>query len=376
MATKSVTVIFDRQGNVNKKGRGKVEIRVYLAANVRKYIVVGETTKTGWKSYQNSQDLRAQVEHYEEIVRAMKLLGEDMTIENFNFHVNGEAAKKEKENPLNRSFIEFIEGEMKREKIREGTKRHKKHVVEALICFGKIKTFGDLTPANIRAFDRWLHDTGDRTDVTVWGYHKRVKKYTRILKLNELIAQDPYDLCRFSRGHSKVRTPLNEEELLTLREVELVDKLDRVRDLFIFAAYTGMAYADVQRFDFDNMTQRIGNINYIDSTRLKTGTAFYTPILKPAMDVLKKYNFRLPRITNQKANEYLHVIEVIAGIQKSLTFHLARHSFATLALAHDVPVEDVARMLGHTDIKTTQIYAKILNTTIERHAMALESSIR
>lgn len=66
MATKNVTVIFDRQGNVNKKGRGKVEIRVYLAANVRKYIVVGETTKNGWKSYQNSQDLRAQVEHYEE----------------------------------------------------------------------------------------------------------------------------------------------------------------------------------------------------------------------------------------------------------------------------------------------------------------------
>ena len=72
----------------------------------------------------------------------------------------------------------------------------------------------------------------------------------------------------------------------------------------------------------------------------------------------------------------MHVIEVILGIQKSLTFHLARHSFATLALAHDVPVEDVARMLGHTDIKTTQIYAKILNTTIERHAVALQNVIR
>lgn len=376
MATKNVTVIFDRLGNATKTGRGKVEIRVYLNRNVRKYIVVGETTKNGWKTYQNSQDLRAQVEHYEEIVRAMKLLGEDMTIENFNFHVDGEKAEKATENPLNRSFIEFIEGEMKREKIREGTKRHKKHVIETLECFGKIKTFGDLTPANIRAFDRWLHDTGERTDVTVWGYHKRVKKYTRILKLNELIAQDPYDLCNFSRGHSKVRTPLNEEELLAMRKVKLKDKLDRVRDLFIFAAYTGLAYADVQRFDFKNMTQKIGKMYYIDSTRLKTGTAFYTPILKPAMDVLKKYKYKLPKITNQKANEYLHVIEVILGIKKSLTFHLARHSFATLALAHDVPVEDVARMLGHTDIKTTQIYAKILNTTIERHAVALQNVIR
>ena len=92
MATKNVTVIFDRLGNATKTGRGKVEIRVYLNRNVRKYIVVGETTKNGWKTYQNSQDLRAQVEHYEEIVRAMKLLGEDMTIENFNFHVDGEKA--------------------------------------------------------------------------------------------------------------------------------------------------------------------------------------------------------------------------------------------------------------------------------------------
>ena len=376
MATKNVTVIFDRQGNVAKKGRGKVEIRVYLAANVRKYIVVGETTKNGWKSFQKSPELLEQVERYEQIVKAMKLLGEDMTIENFNVHVDGENVKKTKENPLNRIFTDFIREELKREKLREGTKRHKDHVIETLEAFGKIKTLADLTPANIRAFDRWLHDTGERTDVTVWGYHKRVKKYTRILKLNEIIPQDPYELCKFSRGHSKERTPLSEEELIALRNVKLIDKLDRVRDLFIFAAYTGLAYVDVQSFDFDKMTQKIGKIYYIDGTRIKTGTPFYTPILKPAMDVLNKYNFKLPRITNQKANEYLHVIEAILGTQKSLTFHLARHSFATLALAHDVPIENVARMLGHTDIKTTQIYCKILKTTIERHSLSLDSAIR
>ena len=87
MAKRNVTVIFDRNGEVKRKGRGKVEIRIYLAANVRKYIVVGETTKMGWRSYQNSKELLLQVEKYEEIVRAMKLLGEDMTIENFNAHI-------------------------------------------------------------------------------------------------------------------------------------------------------------------------------------------------------------------------------------------------------------------------------------------------
>ena len=115
---------------------------------------------------------------------------------------------------------------------------------------------------------------------------------------------------------------------------------------------------------------------YIDGSRIKTGVNFYTPILKPAMDVLKKYKFKLPQISNQKANDYLHVLQDRMGLRKNLTFHLARHSFATMALANDVPIENVARMLGHTDIKTTQIYAKILNTTIERHACNLQRRIK
>lgn len=375
MYKKNVTVIFDRLGAVKKTGRGKVEIRVYLDRNVRKYIVVGETTKTGWLSYQNSKELQLQVEKYDEIVRAMKTLGEDMTIENFNAYLEDEQAKKESKKPLQRNFIEFMREEVRREKLRDGTLRHKKLVIETLECYGKIRTLADLTPANIRAFDRWLHDTGERTEVTIWNYHKRIKKYTRILKLNEIIDQDPYEYCKISHGHSKPRTPLTEQELLKLRKVKLIDKLDRVRDLFIFAAYTGMAYADVQRFNFKEMTHKIGRLYYIDSERLKTGTEFYTPILKPAMEVLKKYDYKLPRITNQKANDYLHVIEVQCGFKKSLTFHLARHSFATLALAHDVPIEDISRMLGHSDIKTTQIYCKILKTTVQRHSEALASRI-
>ena len=375
MCKKNVTVIFDRLGAVKRKGRGKVEIRVYLAPNVRKYIVVGETSRIGWKTYQHSKELEFQVEHYEEIVRAMKLLGEDMTIENFNAYIEEENNQKDSKKGLRRNFIEFMRGEVKREKLREGTLKHKKLVIDTLESYGKIKTLADLTPANIRAFDRWLHDTGERTEVTIWNYHKRIKKYTRILKLNEAIDQDPYDYCKISRGHSKPRTPLTEQELLKMRKVKLIDKLDRVRDLFIFAAYTGMAYADVQRFNFKEMTHKIGRLYYIDSERLKTGTEFYTPILKPAMDVLKKYDYKLPRITNQKANDYLHVIEVQCGFKKSLTFHLARHSFATLALAHDVPIEDISRMLGHSDIKTTQIYCKILKTTVQRHSEALAMSI-
>src|SRR5574344_850480 len=115
---------------------------------------------------------------------------------------------------------------------------------------------------------------------------------------------------------------------------------------------------------------------YIDGQRLKTGIRFFTPILQPAMDVLKKYNFELPKISNQKGNDYLHVIQSMMGLNKSLTFHIARHSFATLALSHGVPLEDVARMLGHEDVHTTLIYAKILKNTIQQFSSVLQKSIQ
>ena len=157
--------------------------------------------------------------------------------------------------------------------------------------------------------------------------------------------------------------------------MNLIGKLERVCDLFIFSAYCGMAYCDVMAFDFYRDTDRVGEHYYIDGLRMKTGNNFYTPILEPAMEVLKKYNFKLPKITNQKMNDYLHIIEERMHLNKPLTYHVARHSFATLMLAHDVPIENVARMLGHHDVRTTQVYAKILKSSIERHTEAIAKLI-
>ena len=142
-----------------------------------------------------------------------------------------------------------------------------------------------------------------------------------------------------------------------MREMKLFHKTAKVRDLFIFSAYTGLAYCDVMAFDFQTMTVKVGDLYFIDGSRIKTGSDYFTPILSPAMAVLKKYNFKLPRISNEKANEYLHLIQARMEMRKNLTFHVARHSFATLALSYDIPIADISKMLGHRDIKVTQIYA-------------------
>lgn len=175
----------------------------------------------------------------------------------------------------------------------------------------------------------------------------------------------------------KDRRPLTEDELIQIRELNnLSGREERARDLFIFCAYTGLAYIDSQMFEYDTMTETLQDGIYIVGQRVKTGSSFYTPILPPAMKVLEKYGYQLPHISNQKANDYLHLIESRVKLNKPLTMHVARHSFATLALSYDVPIENVGKMLGHTKIRTTQIYAKILKSTIERHTIALASKIR
>lgn len=384
MKRKAVSAVFDRKKEVPQKGKGKVEIVIRLSRNIQKRIILDTLTPGEWEEYQYLPYLQSEISKYEKIVSAMETFNQEMTVENFNAHIGiaGKAYKK-KEEPLVEkveeekptSFLDFMRDNIALAKMRETTRKQKMVTLNALTEFGKIQTFADLTAKNLRAFNAWLHEDGTRTDVSVHNYHKNLHIQTRKAFQEGLIDKDPYDLVSFPRGKCKERKPLSEIELKKIREAELPAKEERVRDLFIFAAYTGLAYCDVLEFNFKRMVEQIGDMYYIDGSRLKTGSNFFTPILPPAMEILEKYNYTLPKISNQKANDYLHIIESRLGINKPITFHVARHSFATLALTHDIPIEKVARMLGHKDIKTTQIYAKILKSTVANHASDLAKAI-
>ena len=376
-----IDVLFDRRKLYEKKGFGYLEVRVYFARRDVRYVTVGTSTPETWEADAKSAEVLSTIKECEKVIAAMEVLGEPLTKDSFNKHFFDEGDEPEPEEVEvderpNKDFIAFCEQALAAEDLREGTRKHKRVVIDAVIRFGKLKTYGDLTPKNIQAFDKWLHN-GERSDVTIYGYHKRLKKWVGELARLEEIPRNPYKIVSITRGKCKERQPLLESELKRMRDADFEDnvKLERVRDLFIFSAYTGLAFCDTQAFDYKQMTVKEGNMIFIDGSRIKTDTQYFTPILAPAMEVLKKYDFKLPRISNQKANDYLHLIQAQLGIKKPLTFHVARHSFATLALAHDVPIENVARMLGHEDIRTTQIYAKVLHTTIERHASNLQSAI-
>ena len=379
-----VYVVYDRRKRVEKTGEGNVEICIYFSRNVRKFIILRSCNVAEWKHFQKSEMLKREVESYQQILEKMIEKGEDLTIANFNNHLGiapSGPKKKEKDKKLSSKdgFISFMREEIEKEKIAKGTKARKLVTIDAVIRFGRLSSFSQLTPENVKDFDDFLQNEGGRTLVTINNYHKTLRKYTQLAFLLGYIASDPYKhpLCKFSRGTSKERRPLNEDELILLRNLDdLNQKLERARDLFIFCAYTGLSYSDSQSFDFKTMTEKLQGCYYIDGKRVKTGHTFFTPILPPAMDVLKKYNYQVPKLSNQKANDYLHLIEIRLKLNKPLTMHVARHSFATLLLANDVPMENVSRMLGHTNIKTTQIYSHILKSTIERHVLAVTSKIR
>jgi len=331
---KSVKIIFDRRKTASKTGTGNIDICVYLNHTQRKFETVGNATPDNWEAAAQDKAIVAKVKHYEQVINAMQLLGEDMTIANFNNHVcccQSKAAESEEGKFMfnghdqRQSFPDFIEDYMTKEEIREGTCRRIRVVTDCLKKAGMLLTLADLTPANLRKFDEWLHAQGDKSLSTIYGYHKRIHKYTHILFRNEMIPSDPYNHVQFKRGSHKERVPLIEDELIQIRDAKLTGRLDRVRDMFIFMAYTGLAYVDMCAFDFQTMAEKQGDYYYIDSARTKTGSKYYTPILPPAMDVLKKYDYKLPIITNQKMNDYLHVIQAQLNINKSITCHIARY---------------------------------------------------
>lgn len=271
----------------------------------------------------------------------------------------------------NGSFLDFMHQRMYERPLSDNTRRNTLQAIEALRRFGRINTFASLTTDNLALFDKFLHEEQPRAQTTIRGYHARIKPYVAEAVLQRYIPSNPYDALPIKRGTHKMRNPLTEEELLRIVHAKLPDIYAKAQDLFIFQAYTGLSYADTMSFVASQHVVMQGGHAYIQHKREKTGTQYYTPLLPYADAVLLKYGERLPRLSNQRYNLHLHAIGGIVGIAKPLTSHVARHSFATMMLSHDVPIEVVSRMLGHTDIDTTQIYAKVTTSKIAQVASRL-----
>jgi site-specific recombinase XerD len=223
----------------------------------------------------------------------------------------------------------------------------------------------------ITDFENYLRTESGCNENTTAKFMQTFRMIVIVAKNNGWIFTDPFvnykiQLKRVDRGY------LTEHELQKILKKKFTcTRLEQVRDVFIFACFTGLAYIDVRNLTKENIRISFDGKPWIMTSRQKTDTAVNVPLLKVPQSILKKYEGKLPNglllpvLSNQKLNSYLKEIGDLCGIGKNITFHLARHTFSTtVTLAKGVPIETVSKMLGHTNIETTQIYARITNSKI------------
>ena len=277
------------------------------------------------------------------------------------FSFEGLKSYMEIANRSKETFLDFMQRRIEEHNdLREATKKRHRTTYNGLKEFGGIITFDDITKVNIAKFDDWLHHKYTN-QVTIYGYHKYVKRYINEAVILDLVQVNPYKYFKFEHGKSEGIRYLVKSEI---DKIEIADMksphIERARDLFIFQCYTGLSYCDLAKFDWNNVKKE-GDSYIIRDVRKKTDEEYYLLLLKPALRILKKYKFKLPIITNQKYNDYLKTVGDYSGIDKVLYSHMARHSFAVMMASNGVP-----KMMGHANSKITEsVYAKILATDVK-----------
>ncbi|WP_299671340.1 site-specific integrase [uncultured Polaribacter sp.] len=220
---------------------------------------------------------------------------------------------------------------------------------------------------------------------TVMKHIQRLRKMVTLAYKMEWIDKDPF--IKFKPTYIKnEREFLREDELQDIIEKEFeIERLNLVKDLFIFSCYTGLSYIDVMNLNEDNIAIGIDGGRWIITNRQKTHNKVKIPILSIAEELIKKYKGHIkanktktlfPNISNQKLNAYLKEIADVCGLKKSLTFHMARHTFATtVTLSNGVPIETVSKLLGHSKIATTQIYARVIERKVSQDIGLLKAKL-
>lgn len=220
---------------------------------------------------------------------------------------------------------------------------------------------------------------------TAMKHIKRLRRMVTLAYRMKWMERDPFVNFKM-KIEKKERTFLTDFELLSIEDLSSsIERLMVVKDLFVFSCYTGISYVDIVQLNEDNIVMGIDGSPWIMAKRVKTGAPFKIPLLPKAAILINKYkdHYRtnntsnlLPKLSNQKLNSYLKEIADLCGIKKNLTFHMARHTFATtVTLSNGVPIETVSKLLGHTKLSTTQIYARVVERKVSDDMALLKSKI-
>ena len=367
-------IVFDRHKRATRTEPGTVDVRITIDRKTY-YINTGiKVMKNEWVAgavcnRPDAAALNARVRTiFNKVMHEVDDClesGTEFNLADIRYHVWRIAEAKE-----DNTFIDWIEDQLPLLNVSAGTRKHYSTLLVRLLEYGKLKAWRDLTVENIYLFDGWLHHLpaqggGLISDGGVYTYHKCLKSLLNRAYDFGRISENPYDKLRgkFRRGDKENVEYLTEDEMKRFMALKLPEgsKMEMAHDLFTFQMFTGLAFSDAMAFDieqyrYDSKTKTWKNVGQ----RIKTGVAYISQLLPPAVEVLYKYGMQVPKMDNADYNHALKLLGEVAGIATPLHSHLGRHTFATYMLSNGAKIENVSRMLGHTNITQTQRYAKVL----------------
>ena len=267
------------------------------------------------------------------------------------------------------TFLEYMCQRMEKKNVVENT--HRSHVTtyNKVVEFGKIKYFTDITPANIRAFGEWLHaykmpNKKKYTQATIYKLTSNLSLFISDAVVDGYLTENPYVTKRLNedKGGTRIDQYLTVDEVAKIESARMpTEAVSRSRDLFLLQCYTGMAYVDLMSYNF----KKAGGEQVCRGIRQKTGTEFVFVMTDKAREILERYKYKMPTLSNQKYNAHLKIMADAAGINKPITSHMGRRTAGSIWLNMGIPIDVVAKCLGHQSIQVTQrAYAKILDTTV------------
>ena len=386
MGTPIFKLVYDRKKRASNTKEGSIELRITYN-RVQRFVTTGvRVFPREWKNdaitgRMDTQELQRTLDTF--VLNARQFINEKMEHGNLNMNtivkeIGYSQRKKASENVLElRPLMEYFteRADIRKYGRAEDSQERYERFLRWFKKWGGMRSFADITEANIIKMDEALGTK--MKPCSKWGNYHRFLNGFIIDAINEgIIRKNPYKSLHIKKDKNSdeaLEKYLTKEELSKIADLELpTDYLRHARDLFLFQTYTCMAYVDLAAFDPEKITYIKGKPMYV-GRRGKTNQKFTFMLLPQAINILERYENKLPLMTNQKYNEYIKMIAVMAGIGKPVSTHWARHTGATLLLNSGVDMEVVSRVLGHSSTRMTRmIYAKMLDETI---ANAMEKMI-
>ncbi len=379
MGTPTLKLIFDRRKRASANKEGAIELRITFN-RIQKHATTGvRVLPKQWRddgtiiNRYDAAELQQTLDLF--VLNARKIINRQMASGTLDMQTivavigNKQTAMATENVPTHRLLLDFFR---ERTAIRKyglsgDSQERYERFLQWFERWGGMVTFEDLTAMNILRMDEELHKKGFKP-YSIWNnYHRFLNSFVLDAIDEGIVQKNPYRCVKISKNPTEgsLGKYLTREEFEALKRLVLpVEYLRHARDLFVFQTYTCLAYVDMAAFDPEKIREVNGKPMYVGK-RGKTNQEFTFLLLPPAIEVLDSYCGRLPMMSNQKYNHYLKMLAVMAGIDKPLSSHWARHTGATLLLNSGVPMEVVSKVLGHaTTTMTSKIYAKLLDETV------------